>query len=117
MSDVERIEETLKEHHYSDKVIAEILKWYVNNSQASNKKAGYRSWMNVIECILEKMTGGSEKAHVIHQCNLTNGKFQVYLDFLLSEGFVGKVKETTETTEKGLAFLKDYRRLKASLKL
>ena len=115
MGDVEEIKETLKEHHYSDKAIAEILKWYVNNSQASNKKARYRSWMNVIECILEKMIGGSEKARVMHQCILTNDKFQVYLDSLLSCRFIREVKETTETTEKGLAFLKDYRRLKASL--
>ena len=117
MGDVEEIKEALKEHHYSDRAIAEILKWYVNNSQASNKEAGYRSWMDVIECALEKMIGGSEEAHVMHQCNLTNDKFQVYLDFLLSEGFIREVKETTETTEKGIAFLKDYRRLKASLKL
>ena len=116
MGDVERVKETLKEHHYSDKAIAEILKWYVNNSQASDKKAGYRSRMDVIECILEKMIGGSEKAHVMRQCNLTDDKFQVYLDFLLSEGFIREVKETTETTEKGLGFLKDYRRLKASLR-
>ena len=39
MGDVEEIKETLKEHHYSDKAIVEILKWYVNNSQASSKKA------------------------------------------------------------------------------
>ena len=108
MGDVEEIKETLKEHHYSDEAIAEILKWYVNNSQA-------RSWMDVIECILEKMIGGPEKAHVMHQCNLTNDKFQVYLDFLLSCRFIREVKGTTETTEKGLAFLKDYHRLKASL--
>ena len=38
MGDVEEIKETLKERHYSDKAIAEILKWYVNDSQASNKK-------------------------------------------------------------------------------
>ena len=117
MGDAEEIKETLKEHHYSDKAIAEILKWYVNSSQASNKKAGYRSRMDVIECILEKTIGGSEKAQVMHQCNLTNDKFQVYLDFLLSEGFIREVKESIETTEKGLAFLKDYRKLKASLRL
>ena len=112
MGDVERVKETLKEHHYSDKAIAEILKWYVNNCQASNKKADYRSWM---ECILEKMIGGSKNAQVMYQCNLTNDKFQAYLDFLLSEGFIREVKETTETTEKGLAFLKDYHKLRSSL--
>jgi len=111
------IRETLKEHQYSDKAIAQILKWYVNNSQASNENVSYRSWMDVIECILEKIIGGSEKTRVMHQCNLTNDKFQVYLDFLLSYGFVTELQETIETTEKGLAFLKDYRRLKASLRL
>jgi len=117
MSDVEEIKETLKQHHYPDRAIAEILKWYVNNCQASNKRAGYRSWMDVIECILEKTIDGSEKAHVMHQCNLTRGGFQVYLHFLLSEGFIKETKETTETTEKALAFLKDYHRLKATLGL
>ena len=111
------IRETLKEHQYSDKAIAQILKWYINNSQASNENASYRSWMDVIECILEKIIGGSEKTHVMHQCNLTNDKFQVYLDFLLSYGFVTEFQEIIETTEKGLAFLKDYRRLRASLRL
>lgn len=114
MAYVEEIKETLKEHHYSDKAITEILKWYVDNSQASNKRAGYRSWMDVVECILEKTIGGSKKAHVTCRCNLTNDKFRVYLDFLLSLGFVREVKESIETTEKGLAFLKDYRRLKVS---
>jgi len=117
MGDIEGIKETLKKHHYSDKAIAEILKLYVDNCQASNKEAGYRSWMDFIECILKKMTDGSEKVHVIRQCDLTNDKFQVYLDFLLSEGFIREVKETTETTEKGLAFLNDYRKLKATLRL
>lgn len=73
--------------------------------------------MDGIECILEKMIGGSEKAHAMHQCNFTNDKFQVYLDFLLSKGFLRGVKEIIETTEKGLAFLKDYRRLKSTLKV
>ncbi len=115
MSDAEGMKETLKKYHYSDKAIAEILRWYVNNPQASNKEAGYRSWMDVVECILEKMIGGSEKAYVMHQCNLANSKFRVYLDFLLSLRFIREVKETTETTKKGIEFLKDYRRLKASL--
>jgi len=117
MRDALEIRETLKEHQHSDKAIAQILKWYVNNSQASNKNVSYRSWMEVIECILEKIIGSSEKAHVRRQCNLTNDKFQVYLDFLLSCGLIREVQEIVETTEKGLAFLKDYRRLKASLRL
>jgi predicted transcriptional regulator len=111
MAYVEEIKETLREHRYSDRAIAEILKWYVNNSQAGNKKAGYRSWMDVVECILEKTIGGSTKTHVIRRCNLTSDKFQVYLDFLLSWGFIREVEQGIETTEKGLAFLRDYRRL------
>ena len=62
MGDVEEIKETLKEFHYLDKAIAEILKWYVNNPQVSDKEADHRSWMDLFECILEKMIGGSEKA-------------------------------------------------------
>jgi len=75
-----------------------------------------RSWMDVIECILEKTIGGSEKVHVMHQCNLITNKFQVYLDFLLSEGFIREVEQSIETTEKGLSFLKDYRNLKRVIK-
>ena len=115
MGGVEEIKETLKQHHYSDKAIAEILKWYVNNPQARNKKAGYGSWMNVIECILEKTIGSSKKVQVMDQCNLTNAKFQVYFNFLQGIGFIREVGQSIETTEKGLTFLKDYRRLKASL--
>ena len=106
----------MKENHYSDEVISEILEPSVNNCQVGDRKEGYRSWMDIIKCLLEKMIGSSEKAYVMHQCNLNKVKFQVYLDFLLSRDFVGEVKDTTETTEKGLAFLTDYRRMKASFK-
>lgn len=116
MNETAEIWNALREYGYSERAIKEVLKWYVDDCELgslkmSTRSKDYRSWTDVVECILEKTIGGSKKVYVMDQCNLTNGKFQVYLDFLLSVGFIREIEQSIETTEKGLTFLKDYRRL------
>jgi len=80
----------------------------------SIKEAGYRSFVDVIECILEATIGGLERVHVMHKCSLTQDQLQAYLDLLLQEGLVKTVETSLkiQTTEKGLAFINDYNELK-----
>lgn len=120
MNETVEIRNILREYGYSERAIKEVLKWYVDDYELEFPKTsirgeGCRSWMDVIECILGKTIGGSDKVHVMHRCNLTKGEFQVYLDFLSRVGFIREVEQSIETTEKGLAFLQAYNGLKALL--
>jgi len=81
----------------------------------SIKEAGYGSFVDVIECILESTIGGLETVHVMHECSLTQNQLQAYLDLLLQRGLVKIVEPSLkiQTTEKGLAFISDYNQLNA----
>jgi len=80
----------------------------------SIKEASYRSFVDIIECVLEAAMNGLERVHVVHECSLTQNQLQAYIDLLLQEDLV-KMVETSlkiQTTEKGLAFINGYKELK-----
>lgn len=122
MGDVEEIKEILKEHHYSHKAIAEILKWYVNNSQRSNKKPSFqyahahnkvrRSQMKIITDILTKALNTATKTRIMYRANLNFLRFNRYFSKLLERGLIVNENGPNDgvmyyrTTEKGKDLLK-----------
>lgn len=80
----------------------------------SIKEGSYRSFVDVIECILEATIDGLKRFHVMHECSLIQNQLQAYLDLLLQEGLIKMVESSLkiQTTEKGLAFINDYNELK-----
>lgn len=80
-----------------------------------------RSRMDIIACILEHSAGHSRKTNLIYKCNLGSNQFKVYLSLLLGTGLLRRYEEkggrveSYEATEKGEAFLNEYRKLKALL--
>jgi len=82
------------------------------------------SILDTIMIILQAADGGAKKTHIMHQCNLSSRRLHAYLDLLIDMGFLESINLKTEnkgdstlfeTTRKGKAFTKEYRRLKARL--
>jgi len=77
--------------------------------------------MDIMACILHHSVGHSRKTNLIYKCNLGSNQFKAYLHLLLRTGLLKRYEEkggraeSYETTEKGQAFLREYRKIKALL--
>ena len=83
------------------------------------KRFHQRSWIDIIACILEDYNESSGRRGV-YRCNLSLSQLNLYEDYLVEAGFLKVSRRENgvkvfETTQKGKEFLRDYRKIRASL--
>jgi len=82
----------------------------------------HRNPINVIADILRVAMDEPNKTRIMYKANLSHRQLTRYLNRLLEMGFLTVVTDSTDArpryrvTEKGLQFLKDYARLKSSMR-
>ncbi|MGB9756720.1 MAG: winged helix-turn-helix domain-containing protein [Candidatus Bathyarchaeales archaeon] len=91
-----------------------------------NKKRGsnsHRCQLDVIADILEASHERTRKTYLMYRCNMSFKQLKYYLEILLSRGLLHIASEDANSnpglfkiTDKGKAFLKAYKDLKALLK-
>jgi len=89
----------------------------------TNRGVGeHRNQLNIIADILRVAMDEPLKTHIMYRANLSHAQLKSYLNSLLEMGFLTVVTDSTDArpryrvTEKGLQFLKDYARLKSSMR-
>lgn len=78
-----------------------------------------RSRWDIMASILRAARHADSKTHIMYKANLSYRQLEKYLEFLLDRGLLrvlevshSKVVNLYLTTDKGVCFLKAYRRLK-----
>lgn len=61
--------------------------------------------------MLYSAIGGVRKTHFVHSCNLSTKLCEKYIQLLLKKRFLEKKEDQFKTTEKGIQFLKTYKRV------
>jgi predicted transcriptional regulator len=75
-----------------------------------------RSFDFIIGDILEKAQNGDLQTHIMVRANLSHKPLtRIYLPFLKEKGFLEKKENFYITTEKGIKYLKAYKKLKELL--
>lgn len=86
-------------------------------SKPRDSRFHQRGRMDIMACILRHSMGHSRKTNLIYKCNLGSNQFKAYLDLLLRTELLRRYEEkggrveSYETTQKGKAFLKEYRKI------
>ena len=70
-----------------------------------------RSRLEIIREILEVAKLGAKKTEIVYKTNLTFSRADEYLKFLMEKGLIKKEDKKWRTTEKGLKFIKNFKRL------
>ena len=77
-----------------------------------------RGKMEIIVSVLEVALNGARKTHIIYKANLDTRSVKRHLEFLMKIGFIIQLKDNPKiykTTEKGCAFLNQYKKLQDML--
>ena len=82
----------------------------------------HRSRMDIIANILNEAIDGAKKTQIMYRCNLSFRQLQIYLSFLIKKNLLQASQiegsssiEFFKTTNKGRAFLRAYKNIKALL--
>ena len=70
-----------------------------------------RSRLETVNVILSLSTNGIKKTHIMYKANMSHGQLEKYLEMLVSKGLLEKLAEFYNTTEKGLEFIKDFKKI------
>ncbi|MGH9919288.1 MAG: winged helix-turn-helix domain-containing protein [Nitrososphaerales archaeon] len=73
-----------------------------------------RGYMEIIYSVLESSMQGALKTHIMFKCNLNSRQLQLYVQFLVDKGLLGRYrvmpssKVGYKTTERGREYLQAY---------
>jgi len=80
-----------------------------------------RDQVDIIAGILEAAKVGETKTQIMHSANLNHQQIKKYLTLLVKKGLLKKAKQRKKRlfkiSDKGLKYLREYRELKAFLRL
>jgi len=74
-----------------------------------------RNWLETVNVILTISTNGIKKTHIMYKANLSHQQLEKFLSIMVSKNLLKKRNYSFETTEKGLVFIEEFRKIECLL--